>query len=96
MTIRPRTFSLVFASALALSGCLGSSDDKGDNGDSKLITPKPSTVEDANTAGSRKTALPEPPADKAEKPADKPEVKAEKPADKPEVKAETPAPAEPK
>lgn len=48
---------------LSLSGCYGSSQDKGDNVGGSIYTPKPSTVEDANTAGERKTALP--PVDKA-------------------------------
>jgi hypothetical protein len=59
MTIRPRPAALIFASALALSGCFGSSDDKGDT-PGPILTPKPSTIQDANTAGTNKTALPEP------------------------------------
>ena len=43
---------------LGLSGCYGSSQDKGDNSSQTIYTPKPSTVEDANTAGERRTALP--------------------------------------
>ena len=51
MFVRPRPAHLLFASVLALSGCFGSSDDKGDNGDSKLITPKPSEAEDPQHRG---------------------------------------------
>jgi hypothetical protein len=60
MTLRPRLATLLSASALALTGCFGSSDDKGDNGGSPIITPKPSGVQDANTAGSLNKILPEP------------------------------------
>jgi hypothetical protein len=63
MTIRIRHRRAILALALGLviplSGCFGTSEDKGDNGGS-IITPKPGKVEDANTAGSRKTVLPEP------------------------------------
>jgi hypothetical protein len=63
MTIRTRPGRAALALALALtiplSGCYGTSEDKGDNSGS-IITPKPSTVEDANTAGSRKSVLPDP------------------------------------
>jgi hypothetical protein len=68
MTLRPRTRSLlplVFGLTLPLAGCFGSSNDKGDNPvRAPLFTPKPSTVQDANTAGERKAPLsvPEPPA----------------------------------
>ena len=70
MTIRPRPGRPLLASALALTiplaGCFGPSDDKGDNGGS-VLTPKPSVVQDANTAGSSKTALPVPPLPEASK-----------------------------
>ncbi len=60
MTPPIRLATLLSASALlTLSGCFGSSDDKGDN-NGQIITPKPSNVQDANTAGSLKTILPEP------------------------------------
>jgi hypothetical protein len=58
MTIRTLTSTLLCASTLALSGCFGPSNDKGDNGDPTIYTPKPSTVQDANTAGTSKTDLP--------------------------------------
>jgi hypothetical protein len=58
MTLRSRLATLLSASALVLSGCFGSSDDKGDTA-APILTPKPSTVQDANTAGSSKTILPE-------------------------------------
>lgn len=64
--IRPALLGLALASTFALPGCYGPSNDKGDNGGS-LITPKPSKIEDGNTAGDRKSVLP-PVADPAAKP----------------------------
>jgi hypothetical protein len=61
MTPRTRITTILLASVLPLAGCFGSSDDKGDNGDPTIITPKPSSVQDANTAGELKTILPEKP-----------------------------------
>ena len=61
MTNRTRSRGALLAAVLGLllpsSGCFGTSNDKGDNGGS-LITPKPGKIEDANTAGDRKQALP--------------------------------------
>ena len=76
MTIRTRPGRAAFALALALTiplpGCSGTSEDKGDNS-GQIITPKPSTIQDANTAGSRKSALPDPDKADAPKPATPPE-----------------------
>lgn len=65
MTRRSRAAHILMPMTLTLglSGCYGTSEDKGDNSSKTIYTPKPSTVEDANTAGERKTALP--PAEKA-------------------------------
>lgn len=70
----PRTWTLgpipalaVALLLMALPGCFGASNDKGDT-PAAIITPKPGTTEDANTAGNRKTDLP---------PAIRPDVKSE-------------------
>jgi len=65
MNSRTRLVIPILTLLFPLSGCFGTSDDKGDNGGS-VITPKPSKVEDANTAGSRTTVLPEPKAPEAQ------------------------------
>ena len=99
MTNRSRNPRPLLASTLALTiplaGCFGPSTDKGDNGDVKIFTPKPTTVEDANTAGDRKTVLPVPnkpeikPADSEIKPAESP---AAKPDEAPLAKPTEPEP----
>ncbi len=72
MTPRTRTLGPILTPAfalllMALPGCFGASNDKGDN-PNQIIPPKPGTTEDANTAGNRKTDLP---------PAIRPDVKSE-------------------
>lgn len=62
---------------IPLSGCFGDSNDKGDNTGS-MVTPRPGTVQDANTAGTSKTPLPVPGSNTPELKPDKPSEAAPK------------------